>query len=153
MVVARIGGSKWNRALPGLPAASGTGHCSAYPSRQYRLIIRREFCGFEDLGRFSLWRPMVVARIGGSNRVQAQPAGSNRVQAQPAGSKWNRALPGRLEGAVLLAVQQLPADPFAADEGIAVTAQLLVEQAAHARHALRLILPADQVDLFARVIR
>ena len=143
MVVARIGGSKWNRALPGLPAASGTGHCSAYPSRQYRLIIRREFCGFEDLGRFSLWRPMVVARIGGSNRVQAQPAGS----------KWNRALPGRLEGAVLLVVQQLPADPFAADEGIAVTAQLLVEQAAHARHALRLILPADQVDLFARVIR
>ena len=86
---------------------------------------------------------MVVARIGGSNWVQAQPAGS----------KWNRALPGRLEWAVLLAVQQLPADPFAADEGIAVTAQLLVEQAAHARHALRLIKPSDQVDLFARVIR
>ena len=46
-------------------AASGTGPCP---------VIRKEACGFADLGRFNLWRPMVVDRTGGS--------------------KWNRALPG-----------------------------------------------------------
>ena len=43
--VARTGGSRWSRALPG-----------------------------EDLGRSNLWRPMVVDRTGGSQWVQAQPA-------------------------------------------------------------------------------
>ena len=37
--------------------------------------------------------PEVVARTGGSNRVQAQPAGSNWVQAQPAGSNRVQAQP------------------------------------------------------------
>ena len=59
--VDRTGGSQWNRALPG---------GSARPS------IRRESCGFGDLGRFNLWRPMVVERM--------------------RGSRWNRALPGGL---------------------------------------------------------
>ena len=49
---------------PPPPPAAG----SARPS------IRKESCGFADLGRFNIWRPTVVARPGGSNRVQAQPA-------------------------------------------------------------------------------
>ena len=43
--VARTGGSRWNRALPG-----------------------------EDSGRFNLWRPTVVDRTGGSKWVQDQLA-------------------------------------------------------------------------------
>ena len=45
-----------------------------------RQVIRGEACGFADLGRFNLWRPMVVARTGGSKCVQAQPAGRQRDQ-------------------------------------------------------------------------
>ena len=58
------------------PAEAG----SARPS------VRKEACGFADLGRSNLWRPMVVDRMRGSRWVQAQPAGSKWVQAQPAGS-------------------------------------------------------------------
>ena len=39
-----------------------------------RPAIRREACGFADIGRSNLWRPMVVERTGGSRWVQAQPA-------------------------------------------------------------------------------
>ena len=86
-------------------------------SRQRRPVISGEFRKFADLGRFNLWRPMVVARTGGSKCVQAQPAGRQGDQgslrclfyarvawpprqqaepgtARPTGSKWNRALPG-----------------------------------------------------------
>ena len=67
--VARPGGSK--RANFG----GGLGEREAERSLpQLAPAIRREACGFEDLGRFNLWRPMVVARIGGSRCVQAQPA-------------------------------------------------------------------------------
>ena len=55
-----------------LPAASG--------SRQRRPLIHEKFRGFADLGRFNLWRPMVVNRPRGSNRVQAQPAPDIRAE-------------------------------------------------------------------------
>ena len=51
-------------------------------SRQRRPAISAELRGFEDLGRFNLWRPMVVNRTRGSKWMQALPAGSKRVQAQ-----------------------------------------------------------------------
>ena len=47
------------------------------------LMGRRGFRS-EDFGRFNLWRPTVVDRTGGSNRLSALPTGS----------RWNRALPG-----------------------------------------------------------
>ena len=56
--------------------AGGSGHC---PSRQRRPSIHEEFRGFADLGRSSLWRPTVVDRTRGSNRVQAQPARRQQV--------------------------------------------------------------------------
>ena len=37
-----------------------------------------------DFGRSNLWRPIVVARTGGSKWNRALPGDSNRVQAQPA---------------------------------------------------------------------
>ena len=77
--VDRTGGSQWNRALPG---------GSARPS------IRRESCGFGDLGRFNLWRPMVVERMRGSRWNRALPGGSQWNRALPGGSQWNRALLG-----------------------------------------------------------
>ena len=40
-----------------------------------------------DLGRFNLWRPMVVAKTGGSKWLSALPTGSRWVQAQPAYSQ------------------------------------------------------------------
>ncbi len=48
-----------------------------------RPVISREFWKSEDLGRFNLWRPMVVDRMRGSKCVQAQPAGSKWVSALP----------------------------------------------------------------------
>ena len=39
-----------------------------------------------DLGRFSVWRPMVVDRMRGSEWQSALPTGSKWVQAQPAGA-------------------------------------------------------------------
>ena len=79
--------------------AGGTGHCPADQQTnfggglgereaerslpQLAPAIRREACGFEDLGRFNLWRPMVVARTGGSKCMQAQPAGSRWASALP----------------------------------------------------------------------
>ena len=48
---------------------------------------RRESCGFADLDRFNLWRSMVVARIRGSQCVQAQPA---RVGAEYAAGRVDR---------------------------------------------------------------
>ena len=48
------------------PAEAG----SARPS------IRKEACGFADLGRSSVWRPMVVDRMRGSKWPSALPTGS-----------------------------------------------------------------------------
>ena len=59
-------------------------------SRQCRPAIRKEPCGFADLGRSNLWRPMVVDRTGGSRWVQAQPAGSRWVQARACPSRQCR---------------------------------------------------------------
>ena len=95
--VDRIGGSRWVSALPTGSkwlSALPTGAFPVNPRRQRRPSIRKEACGFADLGRFNLWRPMVVDRIGGSKWNRALPGGSKWVQAQPAGSRWNRALPG-----------------------------------------------------------
>ena len=57
--------------------------------RQRRPVIRKESCGFADLGRSNLWRPTVVDRTRGSQCVQAQPAGSKWLSALP-----TRATPG-----------------------------------------------------------
>ena len=46
---------------------------------------------FADFGRFNLWRPIVVARTGGSKWQSAQPTGSRCVQAQPTGGRWVQA--------------------------------------------------------------
>ena len=47
-----------------------------------------------DLGRFNLWRPMVVAKTGGSRWLSALPTGgSNRQSALPTGSRWVQAQP------------------------------------------------------------
>ena len=72
--------------------AGGSGHC---PSRQRRPSIHEEFRGFADLGRSSLWRPTVVDRTRGSNRVQAQPA--RRQQVAP-GTAWPAMLAGVFRG-------------------------------------------------------
>ena len=76
---AQPAGSRWNRALPG---------GGARPS------IRRESCGFGDLGRFNLWRPMVVERIRGSRWNRALPGGGAASQSagNPADSKTLAAL-------------------------------------------------------------
>ena len=62
----------------GCAAAGGTGHCPVQAQPARRRQRRQEFSGefrkTADLGRFNLWRPMVVERI--------------------RGSRWNRALPG-----------------------------------------------------------
>ena len=47
-----------------------------------------------DLGRFNLWRPMVVERMRGSKWNRALPGGSQWNRALPGGSQWNRALLG-----------------------------------------------------------
>ena len=59
---------------PRQPVAVGTA------DRKRRPVISGEFRKFADLGRFNLWRPMVVARTGGSKCVQAQAAGCQRDQ-------------------------------------------------------------------------
>ena len=61
--------------------------------RQRLPSIRRESCGLADLGRSNLWRPMVVARIGGSRCVQAQPA-------LPTGKSFGEAGNGSLRGEI-----------------------------------------------------
>ena len=77
-----------------LPAAGGTGHC---PRRQCRQKIPGEFREFADLGRFNLWRPMVVARMCGSKWLSALPTGSKWLSALPTGSSRVQAQPaGRL---------------------------------------------------------
>ena len=72
----------------GCAAAGGTGHCPVQAQPARRRQRRQEFSGefrkTADLGRFNLWRPMVVERIRGSNRLSALPTGSRCVQAQPA---------------------------------------------------------------------
>ena len=64
----------------GCAAASGTGHCPVQAQPARRRQRRQEFSGefrkTADLGRFNLWRPMVVERIRGSNRLSALPTGS-----------------------------------------------------------------------------
>ena len=73
--VARPGGSK--RANFG----GGLGEREAYAepppanpeAGSARPAIRREACGFADIGRSNLWRPMVVDRIRGSKRHRALP--------------------------------------------------------------------------------
>ena len=81
--VDRTGGSRWVQAPPARQTSVGVWgsakRSGAYPRRE-RFAPRNH----ADLGRFNLWRSMVVARIRGSMCVQAQPAGS----------RWNRALPG-----------------------------------------------------------
>ena len=48
---------------------------------------RAEGFNHADFGRSDVWRPIVVDRTGGSNRLSAQPTGS----------QWNRALPTEAE--------------------------------------------------------
>ena len=58
----RTGGSRWLSALP----TGGSNRLRALPG--------------EDLGRFNLWRPTVVARTGGSEWQSALPTGSADLQ-------------------------------------------------------------------------
>ena len=83
----RVGGEK------SAPVRRGAGAGMACRQRKSARPTENPQCGFADFGRFSLWRPIVVERTRGSNRVQAQPAGRKRVQAQPAGRKWGQAQP------------------------------------------------------------
>ena len=52
-------------------------------NRQRRQEFSGEFRKTADLGRFNLWRPMVVERIRGSNRLSALPTGSRWLSALP----------------------------------------------------------------------
>ena len=56
-------------------------HLPANTSRQRRPTIRKESCGFADLGRFNIWRPTVVARPGGSKWQSALPTRRQQVGA------------------------------------------------------------------------
>ena len=70
----------------------------ACPSRQRRPSIRREACGFEDLGRFNLWRPMVVARLGGSKWLRALPGGGRWSSLDPAVASGSGPSPAQNSG-------------------------------------------------------
>ena len=71
----------WGRVLFG-----GSNRLSALPtdSKRSRALPESamptnnplEACGFADLGRFNLWRPMVVDRTGGSELNRSLPGGS-----------------------------------------------------------------------------
>ena len=81
---ANFGGGLGEREANAEPPPASPEAGSARPA------IRREACGFADIGRSNLWRPMVVERTGGSRWVQAQPANPSQTV-----KKLGRAREGR----------------------------------------------------------
>ena len=64
-------------------AASGTGHC---PADNAGSTIRRESCGFEEIGNSTIYGSQFRVLSRGSNRLSALPTGSNRNRALPGGN-------------------------------------------------------------------
>ena len=62
-------------SIGSLEACPGEGGCS----RQRRYEFSGEFRKTADFGRFSLWRPTVVDRTRGSNRVRVLPGGNSNL--------------------------------------------------------------------------
>ena len=76
-------GSKWNRALPGGGLGEREAKRSLPQSDRVGSADRKSAgnsCGFEDLGRFNLWRPMVVDRTRGSKWLSALPSRQRRPE-------------------------------------------------------------------------